>query len=280
MKGVTESLAGRAAVFQLLPLSLAETPRVSLFRGGFPEVLARPSLAEDWFRSYLLTYLERDVRAAVGVRDLSVFRRFLSLLAARCGTILNRSDLASALGVSVPTVSAWLSVLEVTGQVLLVPPYFENFGKRLVKSPKVYFVDSGLACHLLGISSERDLERSPFLGPLFEGFVASEIVKSRIGSGRRPELYFYRDREGHEVDFIVPTGAGRLLLVEAKAGRTAFPDQGRPLLRLAESLRGRPWRGFLVYRPTAAAAEVSALLPGVRAGSPERLIAELGGRPF
>ncbi len=278
MKGVAESLAGRAAVFQLLPLATFESPRVSLFLGGFPEVLARPSLAEDWFRSYLLTYLERDVRAVASVKDLSLFRRFLSLLAARCGTLLNRSDLAAALGVSVPTVSAWISILEVTGQVLLVPPYFENFGKRLVKSPKLYFVDSGLACHLLGIGSARDLERSPFLGALFEGFVASEIVKHQIGSGRRPETYFYRDVHGREVDFLIPGRAGRLVLVEAKAGRTAHPDHARALVRVGESLRGRrPWEGFLVHRPSPALEAVSALAPGVRAGSPAALLSRIGG---
>ena len=144
MQGVTESMAGRAAIMQLLPFSLTETHRVSLLHGGYPEALARPAGRRLWFSSYIQTYLERDVRAVTNVRDLATFRRFLALLASRHGQILNKTDLAAPLGVSVPTVGDWLHVLEITGQVILVPPYFENFGKRLIKSPKVYLGDSGL----------------------------------------------------------------------------------------------------------------------------------------
>ena len=144
MRGVSESMAGRAAIFQLLPLSVRETGSWDLLRGGFPEVVIRPRRAADWFRSYLQTYLERDVRALLSVRDLATFRRFLALLGTRHGQLLNRTDLATPLGVSVPTISAWLDVLETTGHILLVPPFYENFGKRLIKSPKVYWVDSGL----------------------------------------------------------------------------------------------------------------------------------------
>src|SRR5258706_13621216 len=116
-------------------------------RGGFPEVVARPVAARTWFRSYVQTYLERDVRAISSIRDLSTFRRFLGLVASRCGRILNKTDLAAPLGISVPTVTGWLGILETTGEILIIPPFHENFGKRLIKSPKVYFVDSGLACH-------------------------------------------------------------------------------------------------------------------------------------
>ena len=179
MQGITESMAGRAAILQLLPFSMAETPKADPLLGGFPEVVMRPRGRELWYASYLQTYLERDVRSITSVRDLAVFRRFLSLLASRHGQMLNRVDLAAPLGVSVPTISEWLRILEITSQVILVPPYFENFGKRLVKSPKVYWGDAGLACHLLGIQSQAELERSPFLGPIFEGFVAAEILKCR-----------------------------------------------------------------------------------------------------
>ena len=179
MQGVTESMAGRAAILQLLPFSLVETAKVSLLYGGFPEVLAQPKARGLWFASYLQTYLERDVRSIVNVRDLSTFRRFLSLLASRHGQLLNKTDLAAPLGISVPTIGEWLNILEITGQIILVPPYFENFGKRLVKSPKVYWEDSGLACYLLGIASESELERSPFLGRLFEGFVAGRFSRVR-----------------------------------------------------------------------------------------------------
>ena len=276
MQGVTESLAGRAAVFQLLPLSTRETDKVSLLRGGFPEVLARPAAGAVWFRSYVQTYLERDVRAVSAIRDLATFRRFLALLASRCGQILNRTDLAAPLGVSVPTISQWLSIMEVTAQIILVPPFFESFGKRLVKSPKLYFVDSGLVCHLLGLESERELSRSPFLGALFEGFVASEILKHQVGTGRARHLYYFRDQQGLEIDFVVPAGHRRLVLVEAKASRTVVPRMGASLDRLAAAVKHYRLSRFLVYRPQGEAARLSALRPGVQAGDLERLLTLIG----
>jgi predicted AAA+ superfamily ATPase len=178
MRGVTESMAGRAAVLQLLPFSHQEDRRVSWFRGGFPEVLARPRGASLWFESYVQTYLERDVRAISAIRDLSTFRRFLALVASRTGRMLNKTDLAAPLGVSVPTIAQWLGILEATAQILLVPPFFETFGKRLTKSPRLYVQDCGLACHLLGIQSADALARSPFAGAIFEG-------SSRPRSSRR-----------------------------------------------------------------------------------------------
>ena len=250
MRGVSESLAGRAAVLQLWPLSVEESPKVSPLRGGFPEVLARPRSARTWFSSYVQTYLERDVRAVAAIRDLGSFRRFLGLVATRHGQTVNRTDLAAPLGVSVPTISSWLDILELTGQVLLLPPYFENFGKRLVKSPKLYLADAGLACFLLGIESEKQLDASPFLGPIFEGYVASEIVKSQLNQGKRRELYHFRDQKGLEVDFVVPTGEGRVTLVEAKATRTVRPELARSLASPrrrggarapARRLRRSPW---------------------------------------
>ena len=183
MQGVTESMAGRAAILQLLPFSLKETAKADPLLGGFPEVVLRPRGRELWFASYLQTYIERDVRLITIVRDLPAFRRFLSLVASRHGQMLNKSDLAAPLGVSVPTIAEWLRILEMTGQIILVPPYFENFGKRLVKSPKVYWGDTGLACHLLGIQTQAELDRSPFLGSIFEGFVAAEILKARSTAG-------------------------------------------------------------------------------------------------
>ncbi len=276
MQGVTESLAGRAAVFHLLPLSTQESDKVSLLRGGFPEVLARPAASAVWFRSYVQTYLERDVRALTAVRDLATFRRFLALLSSRCGQILNRTELAAPLGVSVPTISQWLGIMEVTGQIILVAPFFENFGKRLVKSPKLYFVDSGLACHLLGIESERELHRSPFLGALFEGFIASEILKHQIGSGRARQLYYFREQQGLEVDFVVPSGHQRLLFVEAKASRTVVPQMAASLARLAAGVRRYHVSRFVVHRPQGEATRLAALRPGVQAGDLRRLLMLLG----
>ena len=265
MKGVTESMAGRAAVLQLHPFSIAEDPRVSLRRGGFPEVIARPSAASLWFASYVQTYLERDVRAVTAVRDLATFRRFLALAATRSGQLLNKTDLAAPLGVSVPTIGAWLGVLEVTGQVMLVPPFFEALGRRLVKSPKLYFVDSGLACHLLGIESERDLERSPFLGPLFEGFVAAEVVKQQVNAGRRREIYHFRDEQGLEVDLVVPGGNRRLVFIEAKASRTVLPRMADPVARLQQAAAGYDVKGLVVHRGRGGDKAAVSLGRGVRA---------------
>jgi hypothetical protein len=277
MRGVSESLAGRAAILQLLPLSTRETPRVTLLRGGFPEVLARPAGASLWFRSYLQTYLERDVRAVSAIRDLTTFRRFLSLLASRCGQVLNRTELAAPLGVSVPTLTQWLSILEITGQIILVPPYFENFGKRLIKSPKLYFVDSGLACHLLGIDSERSLGASPFHGSLFEGFVASEIVKQQIALGRPRELYHFRDSQGLEVDFVLPAGHRRLLLVEAKASRTVLPRMAIPATSLAAAAKGYRTEVVIVHKAGPDAPETTAIAEGARALTLDAMLGRMEG---
>ncbi len=232
MQGVTESMAGRAAILSLLPLSWSELGKVDLLRGGFPEVWARPKSAQLWYASYVQTFLERDVRGLRAVHDLGTFRRFLALVATRHGQVLNRADIAAGLGVSVPTVSAWLGVLETTGLLSLVPPYFENFGKRLIKAPKVYWIDSGLVAHLLGITTQEQLESSPFRGALFEGAVAAEILKAQVNGGGRRELYFFRDERGLEVDFLVPRPGGGLALVEVKASRTVIPADAAPMHRL------------------------------------------------
>lgn len=247
MRNVSESMAGRIALFQLLPLSLEEAPeKVSLFRGGFPEVIERPRSADTWFRSYIQTYLERDIRSLSSIRDLPTFRRFIALLASRSGQLLNKTDLAAPLGVSVPTITEWLSLLEITGQVLLIPPYFENFGKRLVKSSKVYWVDPGLACYLLGMESENQLLKSPFLGPLFEGFSAAEIIKHQINAGKQKQLYYFRDEQGLEIDFVVPLGPAQLGLVEVKAGRTLFPGMADSLLRLDRFIKKYQTRKWII----------------------------------
>lgn len=275
MQGVTESMAGRVAVLHLMPLSTLETVKVNVVRGGYPDVVNRPSAAEMWFRSYVQTYLERDVRAVTAVRDLGNFRRFLALLASRAGNILNRTDLAAPLGVSVPTISEWLNALEVTGQVLLVPPFYENFGKRLIKSPKVYFVDSGLVCHLLGIGSQAELKKSPFFGALFEGFVASELAKQQVNRGERVELYYFRDQQGLEVDFIVPRARARLVLIEAKASKTVTPAMARSVGRLAVAITGYRSSSFVVHGGAERHAAGRALSPGVEAVTLPELLAEL-----
>jgi predicted AAA+ superfamily ATPase len=274
MQGITESMAGRAAILRLLPFSISETPKVNVLHGGFPEVLARPKSRALWFASYLQTYLERDVRTITNIRDLVTFRRFLAILASRHGQILNKTDLAAPLGVSVPTISEWLHVLEVTGQIIVVPPYFENLGKRLIKSPKVYWGDSGLACYLLGIASEVELQRSPFLGQLFEGFVAAEILKSQANRGARKELYYFRDQQGLEIDFLIPQPNAGLWLVECQAGKTVRPAMAAPLFSLRRVLGKRSKRLIIVHRKSLSIPATAAVANGVEALDLERFIAE------
>ena len=278
MQRVSESMAGRAAVLQLMPFSHFETPRVTLLRGGYPEAVARPKTAALWFSSYVQTYLERDVRAVTAVRDLATFRRFLALLASRHGQLLNKSDLAAPLGVSVPTIGQWLSVLETTAQILTIPPYFENLGKRLTKSPKIYISDSGMACHLLGIETVAELVRSPFRGAIFEGFVAAEIAKRQSARGGRRELYYFRDEQGLEVDFLVPGKGGALTLVECKAGRTVTPAMARPMQRLAAATRKKRSRGtvrcVLVHEAPRSGVQTRAVAQGVDAMAWEAFVGE------
>jgi len=275
MQGITESMAGRAAILQLLPFSIVETSKANLLHGGFPEVLARPQSRALWYSSYLQTYLERDVRAITNVRDLVTFRRFLALLASRHGQVLNKTDLAAPLGVSVPTITEWLHVLEITSQIIVVPPYFENLGKRLVKAPKVYWVDSGLACYLLGITSEAELQRSPFLGPLFEGLVGAEILKSQVNKGGRKELYYFRDQQGLMVDFLVPRSNAGLWLVECKASKTIHPAMANSLLALRRSLENRSTRLLLVHAKSRSAQATTAVAGGVAALDIEHFVASL-----
>ena len=275
MQGITESMAGRAAILQLLPFSVTETPKVNMLHGGFPEAVVRPKSRALWFASYLQTYLERDVRSITNVRDLVTFRRFIALLASRHGQILNKTDLAAPLGVSVPTISEWLHVLEITSQIIIVPPYFENLGKRLVKTPKVYLGDSGLACYLLGITSEAELQRSPFLGQLFEGFVAAEILKSQVNQGGRKELYYFRDHQGLEVDFLLPRPNSGLWLIECKAGKTVRPAMAAPLLALRRTIEKRLTRLIVVYGKSRSAQATSAVARGVEAIELERFVPSL-----
>ncbi len=274
MQGVSESMAGRAAVLELLPMSMSESPKADVFLGGYPEVLARPRDRELRLNSYLQTYLERDVRSITNVRDLPTFRAFLTLLATRHGQVLNRSDLAAPLGVSVPTIEQWLRVLEMTNQILRVPPYFENLGKRLIKSPKVYWLDSGMACYLLSVPSAADLDKSPFLGSLYEGFIAGEICKWQVNRGRRKELYYFRDRQGLEVDFLMPGPSGEVWLIEAKASRTPLPRMAESVNALRQAIikRQKTARAFVVHRKSKSVVQTTALLPGVEARTTEEFV--------
>lgn len=265
MKGVTESMAGRAAIFELLPFSFRELGKYDLIRGGFPEVVLHPKVREIWFRSYIQTYFERDVRALKTIRDIVTFRRFLSLLATRHGQVLNKTDMAGPLGISVPTITEWLSVLETTGHIIFVPPYFKNFGKRLIKSPKIYLLDPGLTCHLLGINNLRDLEGSPFSGVIAEGFIASELIKNQLNKGRAKELYFFRDEQGLEVDFLLPQGKGQIMLIEVKATRTVQPGMAKPIQRLSSAVKEKSMQAVLVHQKPKHGPKTNVLAPNIKA---------------
>jgi predicted AAA+ superfamily ATPase len=231
MQGVSESLAGRVAVVELSSLSLQELEQASgkraegeqllrwILAGGYPEVQAQSLDPERFFADYLVTYLERDVRQALQVRNLRDFDRFMRLVAGRTGQLLSMNSVASDIGVTPSTVKSWLSVLEASNIILLLEPYYQNLGKRIVKTPKLYFLDTGLACFLAGIHTVEALRQSSLLGALFETLALGQIVRAYANQGRRPVLYFYRDHEGHEVDFVIPVGE-KLKLLECKWAET------------------------------------------------------------
>jgi predicted AAA+ superfamily ATPase len=252
LSGVTQSLAGRVGLTRLLPLSLAELPwddvvqlglDALMLRGLYPAIHARATAPTDWYASYVATYVERDVRQLLNVQDLSTFQRFLRLCAGRCGQLLNMSALAGEAGISHSTARAWVSVLEASDLVYLLPPYHRNFGKRLVKTPKLYFVDVGLACWLLGIRDAEVLALHPLRGALFETLVVSEFLKSRFNEGQPADLYFWRDNNGLEADLAFEVGAN-LQTVEIKSGRTVTTDYiraGQRSARFAGDVALMPW---------------------------------------
>jgi uncharacterized protein len=239
---VTQSLAGRTAVLHLLPLGLDEvrrfpSPPPSLFDtllcGGYPPVHDRGIPPHDWFTGYVATYLERDVRQVLNVGDLQAFQTFVGLCAGRAGQVLNLSALGSDAGVSHNTARSWLSVLEASFIVFRLPPLQRTFRKRLTKSPKLYFHDSGLLCYLLGLRAANDLGAHPLRGPIFESWVVSEIAKARVHRGLRPDLFFYRDQHGDEVDLVLELG-NRLVAVEIKSAQTVAGDFFAGLDRFAD----------------------------------------------
>lgn len=223
MEALSESLAGRCAVVELAPLSQREIRPVAeapvpelLWRGGFPDLWRDRRLdPRDFFASYVVSYLERDVRSTLRVGSLRDFERFLRACAIRGGQLLNLAELARDVGIAATTARDWLSVLEASGLVLLLEPWFGNLGKRLVKSPKLYLADTGLACFLLGLDGPEALARSPFVGPLWETFVYAELRAAIAATGSAAKVFFWRDAAGTEVDFAVEQG-GRVRLVEAK----------------------------------------------------------------
>ncbi len=255
LEGITQSLAGRVAMVPLLPFSLGELHAAGrvpesleelLHKGFYPPVYDRDLDPGIWYGNYVATYLERDVRQMVNVRDLSAFHRFLRMCAARTGQLLNLSALANDCGITHNTARAWLSVLEASYIVHLMPPHHCNFNKRLVKTPKLYFYDPGLAAWLIGIHEPAQLVIHPQRGALFETMVIAELLKARYNRARQSNLYFWRDRTGHEVDVLMEEG-GRLVPVEIKSGRTLTRDFFAGLDHWRRLVGEEAGRGWLVY---------------------------------
>lgn len=253
MSGISQSLAGRIALIQLLTFTYHECYSVNnskeslsldevLFTGLYPPIHDKKLNPHIWYANYMQTYIERDVRQMVNVRDLSSFQRFVRLCAGRVGQLLNLSDIASDCGITHNTAKAWISILEASYIIFLLQPHHKNFNKRLIKTPKLYFYDSGLASWLLAIQSHEQLNTHSMRGPLFESFVVSEFLKSRYNQGMPSYLYFWRDRSGNEVDLLLEQGE-KLKPIEIKSGGTLNVDYFNGLkkwLALAESTAINP----------------------------------------
>lgn len=232
MEKITQSLAGRVAIFNLLPFSVEElqdTEYLSadwesqLTQGFYPRKLVNDISSEDFYDNYLQTYIERDVRQVKNILNLDLFQRFIRLLAGRIGQLFNQNSLSVELGLDNKTINAWMSVLETSFVAYRLNPYFNNFSKRLVSTPKVYFYDTGLAAHLLGIRTTEELNLHFAKGNLFENLVITELMKNSLNQGKRPQFYFWRDTAQHEIDLLVQNGV-QLEAIEIKSGKTIQPD--------------------------------------------------------
>jgi predicted AAA+ superfamily ATPase len=237
IEGITQTLAGRVGRVELLPLSSRELKAANqlpnslsqmLIQGGYPALYDRKISTQDWFSNYVATYVERDVRQLISVRNLSQFQTFLKMCASRTGQLINLTSLGADCGISAVTAKQWLSVLETSYIVTLLRPHHSNFGKRLVKTPKIYFLDSGLAAWLMGIRSAETLETHAARGALFESWVVSELYKKRLNAGLPIDLFFWRDNTGNEVDLIVENEKG-LQPIEIKSGSTYASDWSQGL---------------------------------------------------
>ena len=223
---ISQSLAGRIGILELLPLSYNEIRQKHdfsiseiLFKGGYPRIYKYGIEPDDFFPGYLRTYVERDVRSLKNISSLSTFQRLLFLCAGRTGQVLNFSSLSNDTGLSVNTLKSWISILESSYIVYMLQPYFININKRLIKSPKLYFYDTGLLCHLLGIQNKTELIQHYAYGSIFENFIINEIRKHQLNHGKRANMYFMRDSKGHEIDCVISEGKNRLLC-EIKASAT------------------------------------------------------------
>ena len=257
MHSLSESLSGRAGVYELMPMSMNETREVSssktlddfLYDGLFPAICAKKNVARLFYPSYVKTYLEKDVRDVLQIKDLMLFLKFMKLCAARVGSIYNASELSNEVGVDNKTISAWMSVLTASYVIYLLPPYYENVSKRLVKSPKLYFTDSGLACYLLDIESPKQLVRDKMRGNIFENFVVMEAVKHRMNAGREGGVFFYRDSNQNEVDLLLKED-GEISAYEIKSSMTYTPEFEKIIKKLPEWLNTPVVSKSIIYAGT------------------------------
>ena len=250
--GIGQTLAGRTALFRLLPLSRNELAVgafdlwTEILTGAYPR-LRRDNLEHGLFyASYLQTFLDRDLRAQLQVRDINQFREFMRLLAGRVGQLVNFSNLANDIGASANTIKQWIAALEAAYLIFRLPPYYENFSKRVIKSPKVYFTDTGLACALLGIETENQLQRDPLAGGLAENWAILEYLKQRWNHGKEAHIYFYRDRHGNEIDLLIAAGRS-LTPVEIKSAQTFSSHFIKGIQRFRDLAGERVRPGYVIY---------------------------------
>lgn len=225
---ISQSLAGRTGILNLLPLSIAELDQANIqfnqmedyiFHGFMPRIYDQKQRPHTAYANYYQTYIERDVRQLINLKDATLFEKFIKLLAGRVGQLINYQSLGNDVGVDNKTIKHWLSILEASFVVFKLPPYFENFGKRVIKSPKYYFTDTGLLSYLLDIEKPSQLTRDPLIGNIFENLIVLEALKARYNRGAKPNLYFYRDSKGHEIDLLYKTGR-EFIGVEVKSAST------------------------------------------------------------
>lgn len=253
-QAISQSLAGRTAILTLLPMSLKEiedaeielTLDEALLTGGYPRIYNSELNPTKTYREYVQTYIERDVRQLIHIKDLVQFQRFIRLCAGRVGQLLNVESLGNDVGVSSHTIKNWLSILEASYVIVRLAPYFENFGKRIVKTPKLYFTDVGLLSFLLGIETVEQLKRDPLRGNIVENLVLLELIKARLNLGLDPNLYFFRDSHGHEVDIIYKNGH-QLLPIEVKSAMTYTSDFSKRIHYFQQLVGERAPKGYIIY---------------------------------
>jgi len=274
MEKITQSLAGRIITFQLYPFSFNELygakpdknidsifkikqrdikgiEKIDIYRmiftGMYPRIHDKKLDARKWIENYILTYIERDIRSLVNVENLKLFEDFLKICASMSGQLINYTSISNSIGVSQPTVKKWLSLLETSGILFVLPPHYKNFKKRIVKTPKLYFTDTGVLSFLLSIRNHDELINHPLWGNIFETFIISELYKRVYHTGERPPFYFWRDKTGNEIDLIVDIGS-KLLPIEIKASKTYSPELKTNIFSWLNLKNNTSEKGFVIYR--------------------------------